>query len=683
MLLSGLLGIFISAHIANAATRPSDPCTAATTGGWVSSTVAHACELNVPFDKTRSQSVIDSVIKALSFYSLETYFIDSPNPLIPHHVNVRATLESVRSKTSGTGYPTDWDFNMAIGDAFNREADGHTSFAPSCTRTFTYNLPFSIATLAQSPTDKVAHPIFLANYDFPNVEDRPGMESYYESLGVHVRPLDGARILTINGVEASKFLVDLADESSLFKGIVAGFEDLNTRYLRLMTRYSVDTTTSVYTQDLGRMARRPIYPGEDVVRLRLQPMNGGAPVSVTIPWAAMFVADGNSTASFIAETCLADAPSARRRTLETRKAESLITSLNVPKHKSVVAPDSQEKTRKLAVTGATPSSNPIEPTLDSFGHFITLDIYRLADHPEVGVVYFEQFEPQDDTEELDYLLGFIKTLNTGLASLKQAGVEHILIDVSGNRGGFTAAEGTAIWTLWPQDLFPAFRGAARVSDLIRRLSDVAAQTQNSDSSFFYGLYRDANYVLLQNNSQFMDPPVPQVINGIQDAFSHEIIDDFGDDSSRFTAFTAPPFAAENIAFVSNSICGSACSGVTSYFVQRHGVRSAVFGGTPDAVVSPVTGGVKDGVVADLEGILFELETAGLQDDPTAPRPLPIQATFTLHVRNAIPFNDTQFEILEYVYVPGTKKYQFTFDNYNRPQKVWEFVADEFWGITSK
>jgi hypothetical protein len=98
----------------------------------VSSKIAHACELNVPFNKTRSLSVVDSTIKALQYYSLENWFLHSPNPLIPHDVNVRALLQStfhiitsrelelmsslvdVQKKTSAGGYKTDWDFNMAV-----------------------------------------------------------------------------------------------------------------------------------------------------------------------------------------------------------------------------------------------------------------------------------------------------------------------------------------------------------------------------------------------------------------------------------------------------------------------------------------------------------------------------------------------------------------------------------------
>jgi hypothetical protein len=70
-----------------------DPCTVATATTWVSSSVAHKCELNVPFDQPRSMAVVESSIKVLDFYSLENWFIHSPNPLIPHDVKIRSLLE--------------------------------------------------------------------------------------------------------------------------------------------------------------------------------------------------------------------------------------------------------------------------------------------------------------------------------------------------------------------------------------------------------------------------------------------------------------------------------------------------------------------------------------------------------------------------------------------------------------
>jgi hypothetical protein len=71
----------------------------------------------------------------------------------------------------------------------------------------------------------------------------------------------------------------------------------------------------------------------------------------------------------------------------------------------------------------------------SVAHFITLEIYQLADHPKVGVVYFKQFIPSDGTGFDAYINGISATLFTGLTALKTAGVQHVLLDISGNRGG--------------------------------------------------------------------------------------------------------------------------------------------------------------------------------------------------------------------------------------------------------
>ncbi|KAF7345502.1 hypothetical protein MVEN_01568700 [Mycena venus] len=672
-MVSRLLLLVISAGLARAA----DPCTLASASTWVSSKVAHACEVNVPFNKTRSLSVIDSTIKALQYYTLENWFLHSPNPLIPHDVNIRALLQNVQKTTATVGYKSDWDFNMAITDAFNKEADGHTLYAAACTESFSFNLPFSIATLADSPFDKTAFPTFLVNYDFPN-QGRAGLEDYFESIGVHVRPLDGARVLAINGVDASTYLVNLATESSIFNGLVGAYETVNPRYMRLMARYSADTVAGLYTLEVGRFGQRAFYPGADSVTVTLQPKQGGVK-TVTIPWAATFIGSGNTTASFISETCLPSVDSVARKRKVDRRLEVEASPIN-KRRKAVVAPEAQGPVRHAASNArVAPPGNIVQPNLTSFGHFVTLDIYQLAEHPKVGVVYFEQFEPSDGTDANTYFNGISDTLFSGLNALKAAGVEKIIVDNSGNRGGFIFAGAIALWSLWPQDLYPGFPAVFRDSDLIRRESDAAAASGLGESEYSYFFYRDLNYVLLQNNSQFMDPPVPQVVNGVKDAYSKQFLDDFGDNSTAVTNFTTPPFEGQDYVFVANSICASTCSIFSSYLFQKHGVRSAVFGGTPSSTISQFDGGVKGSEVTDFDEIISELDLAGLDDDPAAPQPFPVSASFTMNFRNAIPYVDKQDGILEYVWEQDTKKYQFTHDQFNKPQKVWEFVAEEFFG----
>ncbi|KAJ7780121.1 hypothetical protein DFH07DRAFT_1026018 [Mycena maculata] len=648
----------------------SDSCTQASASTWVSAEVAHACELSVPYSKTRSLAIVDSAIKFLPYYSLETWFLHSPNPLIPHAVDVRSLLRGVQQKASTSNFSSDWDFNIAVTDAFNREHDGHTVFLAACTEAFSWNLPFSISTLAETPYDRTAFPTFVVNYDFPN-QNRLGLEAHFESIGVHVRPYDGARILSIDGVEAGKYLTDLAAASSIYDGLVGGFESLNPLYVRLMSRYSADTECGLYTQEVGHFSQRSFYPGAESVTVRLQTAYGVQVLSV--PWAATFIAKGNTTASFFAQTCALSADEAASRR-ETHRSD-------ISARKGVTAPDSQRAVRSAASSTRqdTPKTNYVQPNLTSFGHFITLDIYQLAEHPKVGVVYFEQFEPSTSFNLNTYFRGISETLFTGLTALKKAGVEHVLIDISGNRGGYINAGAIALWSLWPNDLYPGFPAVYRVNDLIRREAAVAAVTNDADSEYFYGNYMTQNYTPLTSNEQFMDPPVAQTVNGVADAYSHPFFDNFGNSSKALTSFTAPPFTGKDYILVSNSMCASTCSVFSSYLFQKHGVRSAVFGGTPNVTVSQFDGGVKGSEVTTFERIILELELAGLQNDTAAPQAFPVSLLFSLNFRNALPYINEQDGILEYVWEQGTKKYQFTHEQYNKPQKIWEFVAEEFFG----
>ncbi|KAJ7231723.1 hypothetical protein B0H12DRAFT_206664 [Mycena haematopus] len=118
-------------------------------------------------------------------------------------------------------------------------------------------------------------------------------------------------------------------------------------------------------------------------------------------------------------------------------------------------------------------------------------------------------------------------------------------------------------------------------------------------------------ILLQNNSPFMANPVPQIINGVSDAYSKQSFN--GNSSAAVTNLTPPPFAGEDYAFVANSICASTCSIFSSYLVQKHGVRSAV----ASSAVSQCS------EIPDCDSIIAELRFAGLHSDPAAPHPFPV------------------------------------------------------------
>ncbi|KAF8132112.1 hypothetical protein K438DRAFT_1998709 [Mycena galopus ATCC 62051] len=469
---------------------------------------------------------------------------------------------------------------------------------PLCTEAFSYyNLPFSIATLADTPFDETAFPTFLVNYDFPN-QGRAGLEDHFESIGVQVRPLDGSR----NRASSTNLLT------------------VNPQYMRLMARYSADTVAGLYTLEVGRFGQRAFYPGANSVIVTIQTPQGRVQTEM-IPWAATFVESRNTTASFISETCLAGVDSVAR---------AIDASLLNQRRKSVVSPEAQGPIRQAASANGgrvAPANNVVQPNLTLFGHFATLEIYQLAEHPKVGVIYIEQFEPSHGTDAKNYFDGISDTLFSGFNVLKAAGVEKIVVDNSGNLGGYIFAGAIAM----------GHSGRRRESDVA-----VASGLGESEYSYFYrDLSMCPNYVLFQNNSQFMDPTVPEGVNGVWDAYSRKIFDDFGDSSAVVTNFTTPPFADEDYVFVTNSICASTCSIFSGYLFQKHGVRSAVFGGTPSSTISQFDGGVKGSEVADFDEVIFELQLAGLDSDPAAPQPFLVAASFTMNVRNVFPYIDKQ------------------------------------------
>jgi hypothetical protein len=90
---------------------------------------------------------------------------------------------------------------------------------------------------------------------------------------------------------------------------------------------------------------RAFYPGTDSVNVLLETSKGLK--ALTVPWAATFVGSGNTTASFIAETCgvQTSAGLASKREVESRADE---IAKSITRKKGVVRPDDQGPIRSAS-----------------------------------------------------------------------------------------------------------------------------------------------------------------------------------------------------------------------------------------------------------------------------------------------------------------------------------------------
>lgn len=202
-------------------------------------------------------------------------------------------------------------------------------------------------------------------------------------LGFNARKYDGFRILQINGQDASQYLINLAQNSSVYNGLFGSYEAVEPRYMRLMSRYSADTVSGDYTFEVGRWGMRAYYPGADSVTLTLQ-NNKGNPVTITVPWAAHFVGSGTDTPSYIANSCLA--PTGSDGVSVDIAVKPSAGKYNPKTRVGIVDPDSQDAMREIAADFAKKngSSNYVRPNLVSYGSkVVTIDIYKLKKHPKV------------------------------------------------------------------------------------------------------------------------------------------------------------------------------------------------------------------------------------------------------------------------------------------------------------
>jgi len=334
----------------------------------------------------------------------------------------------------------------------------------------------------------------------------------------------------------------------------------------LLMPIPVSTVSGDYALERGRFAQRPFYPGAGSVAFGLK-LKDGSEAKVTVPWAVSSASKFTDGPSFIAANCQV-APASFVAEPWTRPPITAVL------RDDAGAPDADPAPPKAV-------SNPVRPDLQSFYHLAGgFDLYQLKESPETAVLYMQQFEPSTGEDFPQYTKEYTVGLFTGLTALKEKGVKHLIIETSGNRGGYIAAGAIALWSLFPNDTAAGYANQYRDGPLPQLLSELAADPANGNiaqnSNYFYGWYRDlqTNQVLT-NNSQFMSPPVSIEVNGVTDHFSNWVHDDFGDSSAGSTNFTVAPFAPEDIIVISNSICASTCSVFSSYLYEKHGVKTAV------------------------------------------------------------------------------------------------------------
>ncbi|KAI8814447.1 hypothetical protein BJ742DRAFT_766257 [Cladochytrium replicatum] len=240
------------------------------------------------------------------------------------------------------------------------------------------------------------------------------------------------------------------------------------------------------------------------------------------------------------------------------------------------------------------SQNTTVPTAVKLGGDNSSVFYIMSDG-ETGVWAFPSVVPADirlsdgtrvsTMDNENAINAWLESILTGLAVLQSRKTKRLIIDVSGNGGGFLCIAELLMMVLGPDIVFPT--QDMRSSPLLTSLAQAAAVTTN------YTMWSAQSRVSLSTsqvytNADWSNPrnPGPPGVGGtytqlytdnVCASFINSVIPQLRG-ALEIPYYTNP---ATQIAFVSDGNCGSACSYITRPFQAQKKTKVYVWGGSED------------------------------------------------------------------------------------------------------
>ncbi|KAH9968140.1 hypothetical protein BC827DRAFT_1122317 [Russula dissimulans] len=632
------LGLFFGASAFAAPVHP-DYCAAIAGTPFVKPADALACLKSFPFNETLRQNVLSTVARVFDFYTFEDYYPKSTTPF-PNNVNIRDEIARINS----TSYATDYDFNRDLYDAINQLNDGHTLWYPHCYVTWEALLPTPVVSISVGGREDV----YIAPDAVEFISQVPGsFADYYKSIGLDLQRLAGARVLRIEGMDRYEYVDWVADR------VTGTYLDHGVRVNSVFTGYRL--SGSSFSQRFGDLAGRIFDPIENVT-IELCPVGATQTETVTVPFLDVFMGNNFSDRdSYWANNCVANG--------STNGVDRRLTS-------GIQRSSTSSKLRAKGVTRLPSHAIGLpanfQPSLPLINNNTSDMVSYLLPDGVTGVLFVGSFQNNDDEQ-------FQRDVATTITSLKAAGAERLLVDLTNNPGGIIC-EGLFLHQYLSGFEFgyPGFQGAIRGNPLAKEIINRMIALGISED---YSFYVPEQWAFL-NNTQFpddfncIDPPVPVTVNGVKDVTSLR----FHDTCSYSVPIPdSPPFDPALVAIVTNGNCASTCALFSTVMRERHGTTIAVFGGRPGQSIE--FKGMAGYQVLEWSDLDSEIKTAGLKNDPRAPPDLLVSADMRHNWRTAYSYLSEDTPIA-YFSEPPSVRFPYTADTYNNPQNLWTFAYVE-------
>ncbi|CAE6450254.1 unnamed protein product [Rhizoctonia solani] len=641
-------GVLVASGVAGTplGSRASDACAKIAGQSFVAPAEARACLSSFPYNATLAKNVMDVVEGAISFFTFEEWQKLTPFPFTEASVNLDFEFARIRK----TKYKTDYEFNRDLFNVVNRLDDGHTLWLPSCYRNAFQNiLPAPVVALEKNG----AQDIYIAPdaVEFISLLGS-NFTSYYDKKGFNWKRYAGAKVVTIEGLPAWAYVNLIATTQS------GNWVDHNIRVNSVLSSYRV--TSNAWAQRLGDIAGS-LFPDKDSLTMTVIPASAGAKAEVV------------KASSFEYRSNYLGAPFVDGPSYWTANcvAKSTTNGVDERANQGVSKKISRPKLRPMgmSVDGGAPEGIALPdsylPTIPIVaGGNGQLKAYILADN-KTGVLMVGSFGGDYTKFQTDTV--------AALAKFKSSGVQQLIVDTTGNGGGYVCLGEFLINALAGTRFgYSGWESSARANPLARKI--VAADIAQGIDYMFYS---SNNWAFLNNTPQpsnynYMEPPTDFVVNGQKDSNSKRFYDICTPYDVDLPA--EPAFPPSKILIVGNGMCGSTCALFTGIAYEKLGIKVITFGGNPGQPMN--FNGLAGNQVLEWANLDSEIKTAGLKNDALAPPDLLVNGNIRINWRYAWSWKSKNTPLAFFV-ERANIRLSYTHETYMNPQNLWNFVAKTY------
>ncbi|KAG0334599.1 hypothetical protein BG004_000333 [Podila humilis] len=632
--------------------RGSDPCSHLArmdAAGTTTYQDVSNCYKSIPLQAQAARSAWSTMHTAYNDFLVFRDAALTPNlqaPFSSPPVDCMAKLEEIRTKQ----YVSDYDFHDELDILAMSFNDPHINCRAKCYSSYA----FMASLFMYTSVDQGKQVLRVL------VDPSPG------------GALKDCEVVTIDGEPALTYVQTFADnETGLSK-------DPGVRLNGILPSMKFNTTTKFWGFTNGAFAVRTRLPATKSLTVTFNCPAQSGPFTKTIDWKVVTTPKPGTFSdrtSFVSKVCMVQPTAPTAPEAQGVEQSDWIPYTENPEvydlNRRFINEQYEEHKRNIERRADAPA------TTDDYLPDATLvdsdkwtAVYQLKSDPSVGILAVPTMLIEPDG---------IAFMQDALTKLAQRNVTRIIIDTTGNGGGYTALS-----VLLPTMFFPSLDYSTvnnhlseyRISSPLKALFAADFANQTIDTTFEpTNQINGATGRAFANN--FYLNPVKKTLNGREAEYSEKFYggvsgDSWGLDLNK--PLTNPwTNDASKITILTDGRCGSACGMAVDVFVQKHGVKAVGVGGYSGQDLSMFS--FAGASVKELGEIALDFEELGVAAPYT---PLPYAGTYRVSIYNVYSGNDDI--MLEYnpARHPSTHRLQYTNETVRRHDLLWGEVAKTAW-----